>query len=158
MLSGAAGSDTRLARLAALHESPPVELMVVGAHLAGQPLHHQVLAAGGVFGGAVTTAASYRLYALGTVPAKPGLVRVPSGGAEIAGELWRLPAAGFARFASGLAAPMAIGVVSLADRRDVLGFVCEPCAVDGARDITSHGGWRAYLESTALASTGAAGR
>jgi allophanate hydrolase len=144
MLTGAAGSDRHLARLAALCESAPVDLLVVGAHLAGQPLNHELLAAGGVLVSGAETAADYRLYALDTVPAKPGLVRVTADGSAIAGEVWRLPALGFARFLSGLAAPMAIGVVSLGDGRDVLGFVCEPVAVQGATDITAYGGWRAW--------------
>ena len=62
--------------------------------------------------------------------------------------MWRLPAAGFARFMTRIAAPMAIGRVVLDDGRDVLGFLCEPLAVRGAADITSFGGWRAW---TALA-------
>ena len=66
-------------------------------------------------------------------------------GASIAGEVWRLPAAGFARFMTGLTAPMAIGRVALDDGRDVLGFLCEPAAVRGAADITRFGGWRAWL-------------
>jgi allophanate hydrolase len=144
MLTSAAGSDRHLAWLAALYERSPVDLFVVGAHLAGQPLNHELLAAGGLLVSAVTTSAGYRLFALDTVPAKPGLVRVADGGSAIAGEVWRLPAAGFARFLSGLAAPMAIGVVSLADGRDVLGFVCEPIAVEGTADITGYGGWRAW--------------
>ena len=80
----------------------------------------------------------------------PGLVRVPDAappGASIAAELWRLPAAGFARFMGGLAGPMAIGRVRLDDGREILGFLCEPAALDGATDITSYGGWRAYLAS-----------
>jgi allophanate hydrolase len=59
--------------------------------------------------------------------------------------VWRLPAAGFARFMAGLSAPMAIGRVGLDDNRDVLGFLCEPAAVHGAADITSYGSWRAWL-------------
>ncbi len=59
--------------------------------------------------------------------------------------MWRLPAAGFARFMTGLAAPMAIGRVRLDDGRDVLGFLCEPAAVRGAADITRFGGWRAWI-------------
>jgi allophanate hydrolase len=40
-----------------------------------------------------------------------------------------------------------VGRVCLADGRDVLGFLCEPLAVDGATDITSYGGWRAWRAS-----------
>lgn len=151
MLTGPAGSDDRLASLAALHDRASAELLVVGAHLSGQPLNHELLAAGGVLLGSVSTAPQYRLYALDTMPRKPGLVRVPahaaSGqGAAIAGQLWRLPATGLTRFMAGLTAPMAIGRVRLADGREVLGFLCEPAALDGATDITDYGGWLAFRE------------
>jgi allophanate hydrolase len=150
MLTGPSGSDDRLARIAQLCEQADTDLLVVGAHLSGQPLNHELLAAGGVLIGPAATAPSYRLYALDTAPPKPGLVRVagpvPSG-ASIAAELWRLPAAGLARFMCGLARPMAIGRVLLDDDREVLGFLCEPAALDGATDITPYGGWLAYLAS-----------
>jgi allophanate hydrolase len=153
MLTGPAGSDARLAEIATTAEpgerrdEPDVDLLVVGAHLRGQPLNHELLAAGGMLLGPARTAPCYLLYALDTQPPKPGLVRVAPepGGASIDGEMWRLPPAGFARFMAGLTAPMAIGRVSLDDGRDVLGFICEPAAVRGAADITSYGGWRAWL-------------
>ena len=68
-----------------------------------------------------------------------------AGRGSIAGEVWRLPAAGFARFMAGLAAPMAIGRVSLDDGRDVLGFLCEPAAVRGAADITATAAGAAWI-------------
>src|SRR6185437_3617168 len=171
MLTGPAGSDARLAEIAARYDqadvvpastgSPnvdpaivdlaDVDLLVVGAHLSGQPLNHELLEAGGTLLGPAATAPAYRLYALDTQPPKPGLVRVgplpaapATAGASIAGEVWRLPATGLARFMTGLAAPMAIGRVGLDDGRDVLGFLCEPVAVSGAADITRFGGWRAW--------------
>jgi allophanate hydrolase len=48
---------------------------------------------------------------------------------------------------AGLARPMTIGRVRLDDGREVLGFLCEPAALDGATDITPSGGWLAYLAS-----------
>ena len=158
MLTGPAGSDARLAEIAERCDQTDVDLLVVGAHLSGQPLNHELLAAGGTLLGPAATAPAYRLYALDTQPPKPGLVRVGplsaaagsastagQAGASIAGEVWRLPAAGFARFMTGLTAPMTIGRIRLDDGRDVLGFLCEPAAVLGAADITSFGGWRAWL-------------
>jgi allophanate hydrolase len=158
MLTGPAGSDARLAEIAARYDQADVDLLVVGAHLSGQPLNHELLAAGGTLLGPAATAPSYRLYALDTQPPKPGLVRVEpppaadagapaagQAGTSIAGEVWRLPAVGFARFMTGLAAPMAIGRIGLDDGRDVLGFLCEPAAVRGAADITRFGGWRAWI-------------
>jgi allophanate hydrolase len=158
MLTGPAGSDARLAEIAARCDQADVDLLVVGAHLSGQPLNHELLAAGGTLLGPAATAPSYRLYALDTQPPKPGLVRVEpppaasagasaagEAGASITGEVWRLPAAGFARFMTGLAVPMAIGRVRLDNGRDVLGFLCEPAAVRGAADITRFGGWRGWI-------------
>jgi allophanate hydrolase len=147
MLTGPAGSDARLAELAGRYDQADVDLLVVGAHLSGQPLSHELLAAGGTLAGPAVTAPAYRLFALDTTPPKPGLVHAREQGASIAGELWRLPAAGFARFMAGLAAPMAIGRVCLDDGREVLGFLCEPSAIPGAAEITSHGGWRAWREA-----------
>ena len=158
MLTGPAGSDARLAEIAASCDQASVDVLVVGAHLSGQPLNHELLAAGGTLLRPAATAPAYRLYALDTRPPKPGLVRVEAlpaadagapaagqAGASIAGEVWRLPGAGFARFMTGLAAPMAIGRVRLDDGRDVLGFLCEPTAVRGAADITRFGGWRSWI-------------
>jgi allophanate hydrolase len=40
---------------------------------------------------------------------------------------------------------MALGRVGLADGTTAPGFLCEPEAVDSAADITTYGGWRAFL-------------
>lgn len=159
MFTGAPHSDAALADLAARFAAPPVQVAVFGAHLRGQPLNRQLVGLGGAFAEDVRTAPEYRLLALRTVPAKPGLVRIGAGtssspststgpgtaqGASIAGELWRLPAAGFAELVATLPHPMAIGPVALADGRTVPGFLCEPAALDDAEDITAAGGWRAH--------------
>ncbi|MBV1851283.1 allophanate hydrolase [Catellatospora tritici] len=128
--------------------APPtagLPLLVVGAHLTGQPLNHQLTSVGGRFTARARTAAQYRLYALPTDPPKPGLVRVATDGAEIDGELWHLPPAALGRLLAALPAPMTLGKVLLADGARVTGFLCEPVAVDAAPDITAHGGWTAYL-------------
>ena len=88
MLTGPAGSDARLAEIAARFEAADVDLLVVGAHLSGQPLNHELLAAGGTLLRPALTAPGYRLYALDTRPPKPGLVRVepePAGAGPTAG-------------------------------------------------------------------------
>jgi allophanate hydrolase len=149
MFTGRAFSDRALAELAGRLLAPRVQLAVFGAHLRGQPLNAQLVAAGGTFVAEVRTAPAYRLYALATEPPKPGLVRVEqadpvSPGACIEGELWSLPAAGFATLVASVPQPMAIGRVSLSGGGSVPGFLCEPSAVVGAKDITASGGWRAY--------------
>ena len=42
-------------------------------------------------------------------------------------------------------APLSLGTVQLADGSAVHGFLCEPVALQGARDISASGGWRAHL-------------
>ncbi|PJN09537.1 allophanate hydrolase [Streptomyces sp. CB01635] len=151
MLIGPAFTDERLVRIAGLLTSPPLRLAVIGAHLSGQPLNGQLLAAGGRLVHTTTTAPAYRLYALNTMPPKPGLVRVGDGegggkgGGTIEAEVWQLPAEGLGTLLAALPRPMALGSVELADGSFVTGFLCEPQAVDGAHEITSYGSWRAYL-------------
>lgn len=128
--------------------APHVELVVFGAHRSGQPLNRELRAVGARLLGTVATTPEYRMVRLATTPPKPGVYRVADGsGGVIRGESWALSPAGFARFALGLAAPMAIGRVILDDGRDVLGFTCEPGAIDGATDVTAHGDWVEYLAS-----------
>ncbi len=124
-----------------------VRIAVVGAHLTGQPLNHELTSRGARLVRAGRTAPEYRLYALtGTVPAKPGLVRVrPGQGGAIEVEVWELDEAAFGGFVAVVPPPLAIGTLRLDDGGEVKGFVCEPLAVEGARDITALGGWRRYL-------------
>lgn len=128
----------------------PIALAVVGAHLEGGPLHHQLSDRHATLVARTRTASCYRLYALPTDPPKPGLVRTPAG-AEGAGavevEVWSLAAADFGTFVDAVPAPLAIGRVVLEDGSDVAGFVCEPIGVQDAPDVTAWGGWRAYRTS-----------
>jgi allophanate hydrolase len=122
-------------------------LAVVGAHLSGQPLNAQLTDRGASLVKTARTAPWYRLYALpGTQPPKPGLVRGQErvdAGLEV--EVWAMPKQGFGSFIEGVRAPLAIGQIELEDGARVHGFLCEGHAVHGARDISSFGGWRAYL-------------
>ncbi|MCS6243994.1 MAG: allophanate hydrolase [Opitutus sp.] len=125
-----------------------VTLAVCGAHLKGQALHGQLTALGAQFLAATTTSAQYRLFALAnTTPAKPGLMRLGGGeiGAPIEVETYALSPEAFGRFVAAVPAPMVTGTVQLGDGTWVKGFLCEPCALINAVDITVLGGWRAYL-------------
>jgi allophanate hydrolase len=124
-----------------------LELVVVGAHLSGLALNHELRALGGSFLRAVETEPSYQLYALpGGPPERPGLVRVAAGtGHAIAAEVWALPAEAFGRFVAGIPPPLGIGTLLLADGTRPKGFLCEAEAIRTARDISAFGGWRAYL-------------
>lgn len=124
-----------------------IEVAVVGAHLRGMPLNHELLACGARFREETSTASDYRLYALqGTVPPKPGMARSDEG-AAITVEVWDMPIANLGRFVAGVPTPLGIGSVQLKDGRSVKGFICEGRALTQARDITAFGGWRAYCQS-----------
>jgi len=124
-----------------------IRVAVVGAHLRGMPLNHELTSRAARFVEATTTAADYRLYALAnTTPPKPGLARAGQG-KPIRVELWDVPAAAFGSFVAGVPAPLGIGTLTLADGRQVKGFICEPYALNDARDITEFGGWANYLDS-----------
>ncbi|KQY09977.1 allophanate hydrolase [Mycobacterium sp. Root135] len=123
-------------------------LMVVGAHLRGQPLAFQLEDRGARWLGAALTAPVYRLARLDTSPPKPGLVRVGADeGASIGGELWLVGTAMLGDFLAALPAPMSLGRVALADGTEVVGFGCALEAWRAGEDITHHGDWPTYLSS-----------
>ena len=126
-----------------------IRVAVVGAHLSGMPLNSQLTERGAVLLRETQTAAQYRLFALpGTVPPKPGMVRVPAAeGAALIVEIWEMPSTTYGSFVALIPAPLGIGTLVLADGSTVQGFVCESIALDGAEDITHHGGWRSYIAS-----------
>jgi allophanate hydrolase len=125
-----------------------VSIAVVGAHMSGLPLNGQLVDLGGRLETAAATAPVYRFYVLpGGPPQRPGLVRVAEGGSAVELEVWSLPTEKVGAFLAGIPAPLGLGTVALADGSSVLGFLCESHAVAGARDITTLGGWRAYLKS-----------
>jgi allophanate hydrolase len=156
-LHAAAGIGAGVARHP-LPEIPPVSkaaaagrvrLAVVGAHLDGLPLNHQLTDRGAQFVEKVQSADCYRLYALpGTVPPKPGMVRVADGaGVGLELEVWEMSTEAFGDFVAMIPSPLGIGSIRLADGRLVHGFVCESVAVVGARDISEFGGWRSFLRN-----------
>lgn len=126
---------------------PTTRIAVVGAHLSGLPLNGQLTERGARLAAVTRTAPHYRLHALpGTVPPKPGLVRVPDGQGEcIAVEVWDMPLAHYGSFVALVPAPLGIGTLELADGTRVQGFLCEAVALANAPDISHFGGWRAYL-------------
>jgi allophanate hydrolase len=140
------GSETA-PPLASAVRTGEVEIAVVGAHLSGMPLNHELTSLHARFLRATTTTADYRLFALPhATPPKPGLLRVTAGtGRAIAVETWALSFEGFGRFVQGVPAPLSIGTLRLSDGRSVKGFLVEPEGVVGARDVSEFGGWRAAV-------------
>jgi allophanate hydrolase len=146
---GAGAGRETLAGPAPNPRSERIEIVVVGAHLSGQPLNRQLTEGGGWLVEATRTAPDYRLFALAnTTPPKPGLMREPGfAGPGLEVEVWSLPSDSFGRFVAAIPAPLGVGKVTLASGRAVTGFLCEGHALIGAREITSLGGWRAYLSA-----------
>ena len=128
--------------------TPVLPVVVVGAHLSGLQLNHQLVERGARLRSVTTTAPHYRLHALpGSVPPKPGLVRVAEGGAAIEVEVWEMPQAQVGSFLADVSAPLGLGSIELANGERAHGFLCEAYALDAAVDITAVGGWRAHLAS-----------
>jgi allophanate hydrolase len=130
-----------------------IAIAVVGAHLSGMALNGELKALGGRLLKAASTAPDYKLYALkGTTPPKPGMLRVEAGaGSSIEVELWALSPASFGVFVAAIPTPLSIGTIRLADGSSVQGFLVEAAAVNGARDISKFGGWRAFMAEAATA-------
>jgi allophanate hydrolase len=127
-----------------------IAIAVVGAHLSGMALNGELTELGGRLLEATATAADYKLYALDTTPAKPGMLRVaPGTGSSISLEVWALPAAAFGKFVAAIPPPLSIGTVRLADGRGVKGFIVEPVDISGARDISAFGSWRTFVAEKA---------
>ncbi|KAL4937275.1 hypothetical protein BDV06DRAFT_203267 [Aspergillus oleicola] len=136
--------------------SPPaahnsMKLAVVGAHLSGFPLNKDLVIRGATLVRPAVTAPCYQLYKLQSQPQsavmKPGLKRVASGGSAVEVEIWDMPRAQFGSFLETVKGPLGIGSIELDDEQWVHGFICEPEGLVGAMDITSYGGWRAYIQS-----------
>jgi allophanate hydrolase len=128
-----------------------IPIVVVGAHLSGMPLNHQLIEAGGVLIKSCRTAGDYRLFVLpDTTPPKPGLMRDPDyAGKGLEVEVWGLSSAAFGAFVAAIPAPLGIGKITLDDGAQASGFLCESHAVRAAREITELGGWRTFIAASA---------
>jgi allophanate hydrolase len=124
-------------------------LFCIGAHMSGLELNHQITTLGGRFLRQANTVPEYRLWDLGD---RPGMLRGREG-AAIAGEVWALPTAAVGSLLAQVPPPLGFGSVALSDGQ-CLGFLAESEGIDGARDITRFGGWRAWLTSTSRPGNG----
>lgn len=135
----------------AAEPSGSVKLAVVGAHLQGMPLHHQLTARGARLCASTRTASRYRLYALEEIdPPKPALVRTDDG-AAIAVEVYDMPPETIGSLLVETPPPLGLGTIELSDGAWVKGFICESRVLHDARDITAFGGWRSYMTACTVA-------
>jgi gamma-glutamylcyclotransferase (GGCT)/AIG2-like uncharacterized protein YtfP len=119
------------------------ELFVNGTLMRGLPLHGNL--AGAEYLETRHTAPVYRLLSIGDV--HPGMYEVAEGGVAVEGELYRVPDDVLRRVLAGEPPNLYLGRVRLADGREVSGILYDPAApaAADARDISAHGGWRAYI-------------
>jgi hypothetical protein len=122
-------------------------LAVNGTLMRGLELNPNLLAVGATFVREDRTAAHYRLWSIND--RHPAMMRFKTGGAAVALELWSVPPAGLASVLLREPAGLAIGKVLLSDGTEVLGVLGEAVLCEGQREITQHGGWRAYTASQA---------
>jgi len=124
-----------------------VLIAVVGAHLSGMPLNYQLTERNAKRVRCCPTQPVYRLFELpNTTPPKPGLVRCRDGtGVAIDVEVWEMAVEEFGSFVALVASPLTIGTIELSEGAPVKGFLCESYAVEDARDVSSYGGWRQFV-------------
>jgi len=118
-------------------------LAVNGTLMRGLELNPNLLAVGATFVREDHTDACYRIWSIGD--RHPAMQRTPGAGTRVALELWAVPLAGLASILQNEPPGLAIGKVVLKDGSVVLGVLGEPFLCEGQREITSFGGWRAYI-------------
>lgn len=123
-----------------------ISVAVVGAHLVDFPLNWQLKERGAKLLQTTKTAPKYKFYQLAGGPIlKPGLIKTEQEGASIEVEVWSMPKQHLGTFLALIPSPLGLGKVELDDGSQVVGFICEPYAIESATDITSTGGWRNWM-------------
>ena len=121
-------------------------LAVNGSLMRGLELNQNLLEAGAVFIREDRTAPFYRLWSIDD--RYPGMLRSEAGNArKIELEIWEVNAAGLVRILEQEPAGLTLGRVVLEAGTQVLGILAEPYLVEGRQEITSYGGWRAYIHA-----------
>ncbi len=122
-----------------------VLLAVNGTLMRGLELNPNLVRAGATFVREDHTDACYRIWSIDD--RHPAMLRTPGEGTRVALEVWEVPVEGLASILLSEPPGLAIGKVVLRDGSIVLGVLGEPFLCDGKREITAHGGWRAYISS-----------
>ncbi len=131
--------------------SSGVLLAVNGTLMRGLKLNPNMHAADASFVRETTTEPAYRLWTINDD--HPAMVRMTDGtGVAVAVEIWSVPPSGLAGILLKEPPGLTIGKVKLDDGSIVLGVIGEPALVEGQREITKHGGWRAYIAAEGVPS------
>lgn len=122
-----------------------VLVAVNGTLMRGLELNPNLTSIGATFVREDETDACYRLWSIGD--RHPAMMRTPGEGTRVALEVWDVPVDGLASLLMNEPPGLAIGKVVLRDGSIVLGVLGEPFLCEGQREISSYGGWRAYIAS-----------
>ncbi|MEO1620616.1 MAG: glutamyl-tRNA amidotransferase [Cyanobacteria bacterium J06632_3] len=125
--------------------SDTMRLAVNGTLMRGLSLNPNMLNVGATFVREAKTEPCYRIWSIDDN--YPAMIKVSEGGVSVALEVWEVPLAGLGKILSQEPPGLAIGKVKLSDGENVLGVIGEPLTVEGKREITEYGGWRAYREA-----------
>ena len=131
------------------NDESTLDLFVCGAHMTGLPLNHQLTELGAEFIKEVSTGPEYQMVALpplGSLPERPGLVRVTEKTQPLPGEIWRMDSKNIGSFLKKISYPLGISQIILEDSTCEYGFCCDSAGAGDGRDITEFAGWRNYLE------------
>lgn len=121
----------------------PVLLAVNGTLMRGLELNPNLLEVGAEFVRETKTAPIYRLWSI--ADRHPAMLRSTNGGGAVECEIWAVPPSGLASILIKEPAGLSIGKIQLFDGEEVLGVLAEPYLCQGHLEITSYGGWRAYM-------------
>lgn len=146
ILAGTSGT-----RVVADEDSDAVLLAVNGTLMRGLKLNPNLVDAGATFVREASTEPAYRLWTI--ADEHPAMVRVTDGtGSAVAVEVWSVPHHALANILLAEPGGLSVGKVRLDDDTVVLGVIGEPALVEGHREITEFGGWRAYAAERGLPS------
>ena len=130
------------------NDAKTVKLAVNGTLMRGLELNGNLTSIGANFLREDATEPTYRLWSIND--RHPAMQRVTSGGVSVAVEVWEVPAAGLADILMNEPPGLAVGKVRMKNGEIVLGVLGEAILCQGAREITQHGGWRAYIAESTL--------
>ena len=122
-----------------------IQLAVNGTLMRGLELNQNLLNVGAHFLREAQTDPNYRLWSINDI--HPAMMRVSTGGTNIALEIWDLPAAAIATILEQEPSGLCIGWIVLDNNTTVLGVLGEAYLCETGTEITQRGGWRAYTEA-----------
>ena len=128
-----------------------VLLAVNGTLMRGLKYNPHMIAAKATFVREAATEPAYRLWSVRDD--HPAMIHVTDGTSRTVNvEVWAVPLEGLAGLLEDEPSGLAMGKVRLDDGSVVLGVLGESVLVEGQREITGYGGWRAYVEAEGISS------